>query len=139
MDELTVVTLSPAHEDDRGAIVDLLDGEEVRHVGLITCQPDAVRGNHYHERQKQWLYVLDGSIDLYLEDLRECDPEVRRVEMRAGALIYVPPRVAHAVVAREPSRLLDFNDLERGEDGAGYERDTVRLDDSLVDRDASSE
>lgn len=129
MEELEVTRVEPAHEDDRGAIVDLIDGRTVRHVGLITCRTGSVRGNHYHERQDQWIHVLDGQVALYYEDRRRESSTVERVEMAAGEMVYIPAGVVHAVVAQEDARLLDLNDYARGEDGDGYERDTVRVDD----------
>lgn len=130
MQELEVRSLEAAYEDERGAIYDLLDGEEVRHIGLITCTEDAIRGNHYHEEQKQWMYITEGSIDLYLKDVRGDEGgEVERTKMVEGELIYIPPKVVHTIEAKEYTVFLDFNDQPRGDEGQLYEEDTVRVDD----------
>lgn len=130
MKELESQTLEAAYEDGRGAIFDILDGEEVRHVGRITSVEGSVRGNHYHQEQKQWMYIVEGAIDLFLKDIRnDEDAEIRRLGMEAGDVVYIPPRVVHTIVAREYTVFLDFNDKERGENGELYEEDTVRVDD----------
>lgn len=132
MEELTVVTLEPAYEDDRGAIYDLLDGETIRHVGLLTSAAESIRGNHYHREQKQWMYIVEGEINLLLQDRRGeagADAPVERVRMANGDMIYIPPEVVHTIEARADTTFLDFNDRARGPQGEGFEADTVRVKD----------
>lgn len=130
MEEMTVESLEAAYEDDRGAIYDLLDGQEIRHVGLITCTEGAVRGNHYHEKQKQWMYIIEGTIHLYLKDIREDDDaDVQQFEMTAGDIVYIPSGVVHTIESTAYTEFLDFNNKVRGADGELYEQDTTRVDD----------
>lgn len=129
MDPLELVSLEPVYEDERGEIFDLLDGELIRHVGLITCTDGAVRGNHYHEEQSQWTYVTEGTLQCYAEDRRDgADIETRHLEMHEGDMVYIPPNVVHAFVATGEATFLDFNDRPRGNEGELYEEDTVRVD-----------
>jgi oxalate decarboxylase/phosphoglucose isomerase-like protein (cupin superfamily) len=130
MDDVEFWELTPAYEDERGKIFDLIDGDVVRHIGLITCTAGAVRGNHYHEEQKQWMYVSEGEISLYLQDVRgENDGDVQEYEMEEGEMVFIPPGVVHTIEATQYAEFYDFNDKERGEDGELYEEDTVRVDD----------
>lgn len=128
MQELEVKSLEPAHTDDRGEIIDLLDGEEIKHLGLITCHEGAIRGNHYHEKQSQWMVILEGEINLYLKDLRQEENEdIKQVKMIERDMIYIPPRVIHTIEAIDYTEFLDVNDKVRG-DGELYEEDTIRVE-----------
>ncbi len=118
----------PAFEDARGVIVDILDGVELRHVGLLTARRGALRGNHYHRRQWQWMYLVSGQMRIFLQDLRAGPgAPVTAVEMVAGDVLSIPPLVAHAMIASEDTVFLDLNDHPRG-DGSLFEEDTVRIE-----------
>ena len=52
-------------EDERGWMVNLiekgfLDKERIKNIHLGTITPGQIRGNHFHEKQKEWLFVLVG-------------------------------------------------------------------------------
>ena len=49
-------------EDSRGKITDIISKEKIDFVTIITNKKGSVRGNHYHKKTIQYLYVLEGSI-----------------------------------------------------------------------------
>ena len=119
----TVVTLTPDYEDDRGAITDLMNGVELRHVAVITSNAGSLRGNHYHLEAGQYTYVIKGEIELLYRD-PGC--EVISALLRPGDLAFCPPLTEHAIRFIVDSEILALTTVAR--DNGGYETDTVRLD-----------
>ena len=37
-----------------------LDKEEIKNIHLGTISPGEIRGNHFHDKQKEWLFVFGG-------------------------------------------------------------------------------
>ena len=121
-----IQTIAPAAEDARGAIRDVFDGENIRHIGHITSKPGTIRGNHYHKIQTQYTYLLRGKAYWYTKDLQDSAAETERVLLSPGQLAVDLPHVAHAIEALEDVEFLFFTDAVRTDDG--YEKDTVRVD-----------
>jgi quercetin dioxygenase-like cupin family protein len=114
---------APAHQDDRGVITDILTAEPIEHVTLITSSQGAVRGNHFHKETTQWVYVLEGRLELLTQ--MPGQPVVART-LERGDLAVNPPNERHAMIAIEDSSFMVFTRGPRG--GANYESDTYRLD-----------
>lgn len=133
MDDVAILSLEPEHEDDRGTMFKPIDDEELRAVFHITSKPGVVRANHYHETQTQWLYLVDGALELTLEDRRDATSEaVETYRLEPGDLVRIPPKVAHALRINAPTEFFEFMDHAQGPDGEFYDRDTVDVE--LVSR-----
>ena len=126
MERKTIKKITPAAEDARGAIKDVFDGENIRHIGHITSKAGSVRGNHYHHVETQYTYLLRGKAYWYTKDLNESAAPVERILLEPGSLATDLPRVAHAITAIEDVEFIFFTDAVRTDDG--YEKDTVRID-----------
>jgi dTDP-4-dehydrorhamnose 3,5-epimerase-like enzyme len=129
MEELTVRSVPPAHEDDRGAIYNVIDDTALRSVLYVESDAGTVRGNHYHESQTQYPYVLRGGFTVYYRDRRrEGTPPVETVEMETGDVMKIPPHVAHAFEIDRRTEFIEPADKTQGTDGRFYDRDTVEVD-----------
>ncbi len=117
--------IEPAFRDDRGMIYDILENENIRHIGLIICEPGSTRANHYHKKATQWTYVIDGKIRIYTKDFNEKEGKAESHVLGQGDIIKHPPYMIHAVEAIEKSTLLILTDQPRL--GNGYEEDTFRV------------
>lgn len=115
----------PAFTDERGTISDILD-EGVGHIGIITSKAGSIRGRHYHKKSTQYVYILNGKLELMTKDLREEDPKVKSVILEPGDLAVTPPMVVHVLKAIEDTTFLDLTTEPRS--GRGYEEDTTRVD-----------
>ena len=74
-------------------------------------QPNVLRGLHYHHRQVDYWYVVNGKIRAGLADLRPDSPTyhaTQTVELSAESNLglFIPIGVAHGFVALEPSTLI---------------------------------
>ncbi len=126
MEKFKVERIAPAFSDDRGSIVDVLNGKEIRHAGIITFRKGSVRAKHYHKKQTQYTYVLKGKIELTTKDLRDKVPVKSNVVISEGYLASIPPMVIHIYNALDDSVILDLTTESRSD--GGYEDDTFRVD-----------
>ena len=82
-----------AFDDKNGEIANIIDGS-FGHLAVIHSVEGAVRGNHYHKEDKQWIYVARGRMAT-----RAVDPvteEKWSYMVEEGQLEYMPPGIAHA-------------------------------------------
>src|SRR5207245_1435526 len=79
----------------------------------------AVRGNHYHKKTTQYLYVLHGRFRAF--EQRRGGPVEQRV-LKAGDLWITPPRARHAILALEEGTFVACARGPRA--GKDYENDT---------------
>lgn len=114
-------------EDERGVIEDILENEQFEHATIIRSRAGAVRGNHYHERTWQWVFVLSGSIR-YAVGL--ASGEVDSGIIRPNDLLLTEPMESHALETLEDTVMLVLTRGPRG--GSGYEDDTFRLEQPLI-------
>jgi oxalate decarboxylase/phosphoglucose isomerase-like protein (cupin superfamily) len=108
--------------DPRGEILSIVD-EPVHNVSIITCNPGALRSNHYHHTDFHFMYVLEGEIDYFFKDLNS--DEVHYLKVRAGDNIFTPDNEIHATYFPVKTRLIVSSKFPR--DQATYEKDTVRV------------
>ncbi len=116
-------SIKPAFEDGRGSIYDVLEGNRIKHVGILISEAKSIRGNHYHKKATQWTYVIDGRIILYLRQLEQT--KIKKIEMKPGDMVELPPLTIHATESLEKSKILILTDQPRVDNG--YEYDTFRI------------
>lgn len=116
--------------DNRGNITDIFFKKSINHGCIITNNPGAVRGNHYHNHTTQYTYILSGSLEYYSS---EVDSNlVERYVAVPGDMIISEPREIHAMRAGEDGCVfIAFAEGPRG--GADYETDTVRVESIIYD------
>ncbi len=97
--------LSPA-----GEMAQIINGDPMRLVTYIEFQADsAPRGNHYHNKKIEVIYVIKGRLRVFFEDLDT--HEHSQIEMKTGDIVYVQPRCAHVYVAQEYTQALELNEV----------------------------
>ena len=119
---MIVKKLTPAFEDSRGIILDILQHTPVDSVTIITCVKGSIRANHYHKESIQYSYVLSGKILAYTQ---LPDKLLESQILVEGDILESPPLERHALHAVENSVLLIITRGPRG--GKGYEEDTFRV------------
>ncbi len=116
-------SIKPAFEDGRGSIYDILESDKIKHIGILISEAKSIRGNHYHKKATQWTYVIDGRIILYLRQLEQT--KIKKIEMKPGDMVELPPLTIHATESLEKSKILILTDQPRVDNG--YEYDTFRI------------
>ena len=120
----TLKHLDAAFSDARGAITNIFEGR-VEHLALITSKKGSVRGNHYHKKDYQYIYLISGAFESHSVDVR--DPNKRQVlQVKAGDLVDTPPLIAHAQKFTEDSVFLALSKQQR--ESGKYEDDTIAFE-----------
>ncbi len=116
--------IKPEFADERGAISNVLE-EPINHVAIITSKKGAIRANHYHPEQIQYVYLISGKFESVSKDLRKGDDaEVETITIEAGDLVTTPPMIAHAMRFLEDSVMLNMTTDDR--DPANFDKHTKK-------------
>jgi histidine triad (HIT) family protein len=108
------------HEDHRGTITDLLGPVDA--VTEVVTRQNCVRGNHYHPRSDQFVYVVSG--EMLFASVQ--DDGLHEEVHGPGDLVREPAGTHHAWRAVSDCTVLVF---ARGPRAAeAYESDTIRLE-----------
>jgi mannose-6-phosphate isomerase-like protein (cupin superfamily) len=79
----------------QGELAHFYDGEEgIKYLAAVQLMPGTVRGNHYHERKKEGLYILSGEVEIIVEDVQS--RQRAEFNLQAGSLAVFSVRIAHA-------------------------------------------
>jgi quercetin dioxygenase-like cupin family protein len=93
-----------------GETAQILNGDEFRFAAYLEFRPDGPnRANHYHLVKHESMYVIRGRLLGRYLDLESGD--YAEVELVAGDMVAIPPRVAHTYVALERSDAIEFDKL----------------------------
>ncbi|MEV6375487.1 cupin domain-containing protein [Micromonospora musae] len=94
---------SPAGEFAR-----IVNGGTYRYLAYLEFRPETgrPRGNHYHERKIEILYVISGRLRAAYEDLES--GERSQATLEAGDLVTVLPRCAHVYYADGPAQAVEL-------------------------------
>lgn len=112
-------------QDERGRITDIFYKANLNHVALIDSVPFALRGNHYHKKTTQHIYIISGSLEYWYQNsnmksskLEVCVP---------GDVITSHENEVHALrIGSSGCLFMAFTEGERG--GKDSESDTIRVD-----------
>ncbi len=114
----TVLRIKPAFEDERGAITNILE-KPISHVAIITSIKGAIRGNHYHPEQVQYVYLVSGRYESISKSMKDKDAKEEKVIVDPGCLVITPPMVAHVMNFIEDSVFLNLTTGQRDSDKFG--------------------
>lgn len=92
----------------QGELAQVHDSEAgMRYLALIELRPGGVRGNHYHKRKEEWVYLIEGQVELTVEDIHA--QSRASVLLGAGDLVWIGVEVAHAFRPLAPGSALEFS------------------------------
>lgn len=90
-----------------GEMAQIVNGEEVRHLYYADFTVGgAPRGNHYHRRKHECVYIIEGKLEVVSIDLATKKQE--KYVLSVGDLICSPPNNAHAYIPLEYTRAIVF-------------------------------
>jgi quercetin dioxygenase-like cupin family protein len=123
---LKVVRIQYTHRDERGEITDIIAKENIEYITLITSAKGTTRGNHFHKKTVQMVYILKGRMKLLTQ--MPGNPVVATI-LEKGDLAVTEPMERHSMMALDDSEFMVFTRGIRG--GEDYEKDTFRLAEPL--------
>lgn len=113
------------HKDKRGRITDIIYNQKFEYMTIVDSVPNALRGNHYHKKTKQWILVTKGSMTYCYKDLKDNGP-AKSKKLVEGDLVYTPPMEIHAlIIGPNGCQFITFGQGKRA--GRDYESDTFRV------------
>ena len=115
------VLIPQIFNDDRGSIKNLADGR-LGDVAIISSQKSSIRANHVHENDWHFSYLVSGQMRYFWKD---SDKEVQSLIVKAGELVYTPPKIPHKMQFLEESVFIAISELSRSQNN--YEADTKKM------------
>ncbi len=102
-----VKVIKPAFEDKRGEIANILE-KPICHVAIITSKKGSIRGNHYHPKQFQYVYLVSGRYETISKNVKDKNSKMEKQIIEPGSLVITPPLIAHVMRFLEDSVLLNL-------------------------------
>ena len=122
---MKLIKFKPDFKDNRGSITDIFYDETINHVTHIkTTDISSIRGNHYHKKTTQAMYITKGSLRYWYKKLDEI--ESKNIIVKEGELVVTEPNEVHAITFEEENEFIVFSWGLRG--GKDYEIDTFRVE-----------
>ena len=119
---MKVFQIKTTHQDERGSITDIVEQIDFNGATIIESKKGSIRGNHYHKKTIQYIYLLSGKLKA---KSKKVDESMVEVVVQPGDLISHEQLEAHCFEAIEDSLFLVLSSgLRTGKD---YEKDTYRL------------
>ena len=119
-----VKKIKPDFIDERGEITNILE-EPITHVAIITSKAGTVRGNHYHPKQIQYVYLVSGKYESISKNVREKENKEESQIIELGDLVITPPMIAHAMRFLEDSVFINMTTGHR--ESSEYEEHTEKF------------
>ena len=114
--------------DDRGSIKNLADGR-LGDVAIISSQPSSIRANHVHENDWHFSYLISGQMRYFWKDPNK---EVQSLIVKAGEMVYTPPKIPHKMQFLEESMFIAISELSRSQNN--YEADTKKMPENFFEK-----
>ncbi len=112
-------------KDNRGTISDLFYDEKINHVADIRTYNDCIRGNHYHKKTTQHIFVYKGFLEYWYKKLNSND-DAKKIIVNENQIVSTPPLEIHALKITTINYFIVFATGQRG--GKDYESDTFRVE-----------
>ena len=110
-------------EDKRGSITDIVEQVDFNGATIILSKSGSVRGNHFHKKTIQYVYILSGKMKCLAKKPEE---PVTQAIVEQGDLVSHDLLESHSFEALEETLFLVLSSgLRTGRD---YEKDTYRLE-----------
>jgi hypothetical protein len=92
----------------QGELAQVHDSDEgIRYMAVIEARVGSVRGNHYHKIKEEWIYLMQGRLEVVIQDIQTS--ERASVPLAIGDLIFIQTRIAHALQTAEPGQAIEFS------------------------------
>ena len=92
----------------QGQLAQCCDSEEgMRYIAWVELLPGGTRGNHYHHRKEEWIYLIAGKAEIFLENPESKERDV--MTLVPGDLAVIPTGIAHAIRTLEAGQAIEFS------------------------------
>jgi quercetin dioxygenase-like cupin family protein len=92
----------------QGELAQFFNGEQsIQYIAYIELQPGNARGNHYHKTKAEWVYLIQGTMRLLVQDVQSNARD--SIALSTGDLVFIQIGVAHALEPLEPGQAIEFS------------------------------
>src|SRR3989338_7166785 len=81
------ITLTPVFKDERGSIDTIFAGIPWKEINKFTSEKDAVRGNHYHKKTQELIFILYGKVEVNVRNVKTKETETLVIGKDEGVII----------------------------------------------------
>lgn len=94
----------------QGELAQFHDSDDaMRYMACIELKAGGVRGNHYHQVKREWIYVIQGALDLVVADPATPEIPPETIRLAAGELAEIQPGIAHALRTVVPGLAVEYS------------------------------
>lgn len=122
------VLIPQIFNDERGSIKNIADGR-LGDVAIISSQQSSIRANHVHENDWHFSYLVSGQMRYFWKDFNK---EVQSLIVKAGEMVYTPPKIPHKMQFLEESVFIAISELSRSQNN--YEADTKKMPENFFEK-----
>lgn len=112
------------HTDERGSIEGLINQGHWQELNLVTSEAGVVRGNHYHQTTQELFIILEGEIEIQVQDINNGNltgsPSTYRV--KAGDVFLVEPMTNHIFIPQIFSKWINALSVRMDKDHPDFYR-----------------
>ncbi|MDO8563590.1 MAG: cupin domain-containing protein [Nanoarchaeota archaeon] len=100
--------ISPIHEDERRAIIEIFNGGfNAKQLKILKIKKDSILGNHYHH-YRQFFYFLKGNSKYTFLNINT--NERFEIDIKEGDLIIIDPFIAHKTMQKAGNVIIEGNE-----------------------------
>ena len=94
-------------KDERGTFREYINENSVwKSINGGLMKQGAIMGNHYHKKCDTLLFLISGSADIFIKDIRNETSEVKKFKLNKNEGVIFEPYETHANVFLEDSQFL---------------------------------
>jgi mannose-6-phosphate isomerase-like protein (cupin superfamily) len=79
----------------------------MQYLAFIELRLGAARGNHYHEKKQELVYIITGEVLLLVKDIEAGSRA--EIPLKAGDLVLLQVRIAHVFNPLQPGAAIEFS------------------------------
>lgn len=87
----------PAHQDERGKLIELIKSRQAGQVFMSTSREGVVRGNHYHHTKVEKFCLIKGAANIYLRKIHTDELISYTVTDQDIKMVDIPPGYTHSI------------------------------------------
>lgn len=112
------------HTDERGSIEGLINQGNWQELNIITSEVGIVRGNHYHKTSVELFIILEGEIEILVQDVDNGNLTGSTLTylVKAGDVFLVEPMTNHIFTPQSFSKWINALSIRMDKDHPDFYR-----------------